>query len=104
LREGHAHLKSDTRLLWYDADRANLPDRSDDAVEQGANFARLAAKMVREIMSAAGVRLITIGERSAALTALPQRSALHRPNETKLSHRWRHRAFPRSSMLKSCES
>jgi hypothetical protein len=55
LREGHADLERDPRLLGDDPDRADRGDALDNAIEQRTYPGRLPGEMVLEIVHAAGV-------------------------------------------------
>jgi hypothetical protein len=75
LRERHAHLECDPRFLGKDPDRAQFFDRGDNSPVECANLGRLAPKMVRQRVPAAGVRLVAIREESAAFRTSPQRTS-----------------------------
>jgi hypothetical protein len=55
LREGHADLERDPRLLGDDPNRADRGDGLDNAIEQRTDCGRLSSEMVLEIVHAAGV-------------------------------------------------
>ena len=55
LRERHAHLEGNPGLLREDANRAVRPDDRNDFLEERTNRRRLAAEVVGERVSSAGV-------------------------------------------------
>ncbi len=71
LREGHANLESDARFFRQDANRADGAQRGDDAVVERSNLRRFVAKMIGQLIAAAGVRLISVREFTSALPATP---------------------------------
>jgi hypothetical protein len=71
LRERHADLQSNARLLWKDAHGSQSANRPDDMIEQRSNFRPLAAEVMPEIMSPAGVRLVSVREVPPAFFTLP---------------------------------
>jgi len=71
LSKGDSYLKSDSSILWHDANGANHAKRGDNFVEERSNLRRLASKVVLEIMSSAGMGLVPIRKSSAALGTLP---------------------------------
>lgn len=77
LRERHAHLKGDPRLLGQDSHGPNAADGGHHAVEQHADFARLAGEVMTQVERPAGVRLPPVREYASALRAAPQRSFNH---------------------------
>lgn len=72
LRERHAHLERDARLLGQNTDRTDRANRRHHLVEQRTNCRRLAAKMMAEREAATGVCLVAVGERPPACVAFPQ--------------------------------
>ena len=71
LRERHAHLEGDSRLLRHDGDGTEaLEDRDEGGVDQAHRRIRPGEVGV-EGMAAAGVALIAVGELSAAGVARP---------------------------------
>jgi hypothetical protein len=83
LSEGHAHLEGNARFLRQNGHTAARPHRDGKRIIQGADFRRLAAKVVRQIMPPASVGLIAIGETTAALWTTPKWLA----SGTNVSHR-----------------
>jgi len=73
LCERHPHLKSDPSFLRKYPNWTNLAKSGNDCVEERADLRRLATKMMGEVMSTAGVRLVAVRETSPALFALPKR-------------------------------
>jgi hypothetical protein len=71
-REAHAHVKGDTRLFGEDGDRAIRPGDREEFVEDGADGGRFSSEMRRQGVTAARMRLITIGELPPAARAAPQ--------------------------------
>lgn len=72
LGERHAHLKGDAGLLGQNSHGAYRPEGGDHAPKERPNRGWLTTKMMGERESAAGVRLIAIGEGPPALPASPQ--------------------------------
>jgi hypothetical protein len=64
-------LKGNPRLLWNDAHRSQGANGGDYLVEKRSNLWPLPAKMMLEIMSPAGVRLVAIRKTAPALLTLP---------------------------------
>lgn len=62
LGERHPHLKRNARLLWNDRDRTTRGDRAADGVEEQPDSPILALKVVGQVVPAAGMRLIAVGE------------------------------------------
>ena len=71
--ETHPHLKCDPRFLGQDSDRAIFSGDRKQLVEDGAHRDRFAFEMRGQRGTAAGMRLIAIGESTAALWAAPER-------------------------------
>ena len=71
LREGHAHLESNPGLLWKDAHGSESANCSNDLLKKCPNFRPLAAEVMLESVSPAGVRLVPIREIAAAFLTLP---------------------------------
>jgi hypothetical protein len=72
----------DLGVTWAKDMRTDPANCSYHPIKQGTNFRRFFSKVVREIVPAARVRLISIGELSSAFGTPPQRSTGHRPNES----------------------
>ena len=72
LRKRHAHLKGDASFLWKDNDRPTGPDRAADRLEERPDRAILTSKVVGQIVAAAGMRLIAVGEAALASRTLPE--------------------------------
>ncbi len=72
LREGHPDLKRDPGLFGQNPHRANGAQRGDDVVIERSNLLRFVAKMIGQLMAAAGVRLIAVREFTSAFWAAPQ--------------------------------
>src|SRR6185436_8227727 len=73
LRERHPHLKGDPRLLRHDPDGPNGLDDGDKAIEQRADFRRLAGEVMLEVVRGTRMRLIAVGELPSAIAAAPER-------------------------------
>ena len=82
LRKRHAHLKCDPRLFREDADRTDILDDADDAVEEGADGRRLVVKVMSEVVLTAGMRLIAVRELAPTVCAFPERLTTDRPFHT----------------------
>ena len=72
LREGHPDLKRDPGLFGQNPHRADRLQRGDDVVIERSNLPRFVAKMIGQLMTAAGVRLIAVRECTSAFWAAPQ--------------------------------
>ena len=72
LGERHPHLKRNTRLLREDDDRATSGDCTSDGVEEQADGGILALKVVGQVVPAAGMRLIAVGEATLAIGTGPK--------------------------------
>src|SRR4051812_7461165 len=73
LRERHAHLKRDARLLGKDSHVADRPDHADRLVVERADRRGLAGEVMVEIVAPTSVRLVSVRKRPTALPALPER-------------------------------
>ena len=73
LREGHSDVERDACLFGKDLDWADLANRGNHRVEQSANPRWLSGKVMLQVMTPTGVRLIAIRELAAASLASPQR-------------------------------
>lgn len=82
LRERHANLEGDPRLLRQHAHRTHAFNGCDERIEQRANRRILAGEVMLEIVAAAGVRLIAVREIAAALLTAPERSLHSRHSAT----------------------
>lgn len=71
-------MEGDTCLFGKDLDWADLANRGDDRIEQGANPRWLSGKVMLQVMTPTGVRLIAIRELAAASLASPQRPFVSR--------------------------
>lgn len=67
-------MEGDARLFGKDLDWADFANRGDDRIEQGANARWLSGKVMLQVMTPTGVRLIAIRELAAASLASPQRA------------------------------
>lgn len=74
LRERHARLKGDSRLLRKHLNRPTSLDCSDDRVKQLTDRRRFVAEMMLQVQLPARMRLVPIRERSAAPCARPERA------------------------------
>jgi hypothetical protein len=74
LREGHAHLKGDAGLFGQDDDGAATLHGGEHGVEDCADGGGLAFEMGLQIVLAAEVGLIAVGEFPLAPRALPKRA------------------------------
>jgi hypothetical protein len=77
LREGHSHLESNPSLLRKDAHRPDCANCRNDLFEKRPNFWPLAAEVMVETVSPAGVRLVSVREIPAAFLTLPKRAMFH---------------------------
>ena len=73
LREGHADLEGDPRLLGQDLEGPKLPEARDEGVEQVPDTLRLPVEMRVEAVASAGVALVAVGESPVACRASPER-------------------------------
>jgi hypothetical protein len=71
LGEGHPNLKGDSCLFGQDSDGTDRTKHRQYGIIQLANRWAFAAKMIAELVSAARVRLIPIGEPPLAPCASP---------------------------------
>src|SRR5579862_331224 len=74
LRERHANLKSDARFFRQHDHGSATPNRFKRGVKNRADFRWLAVKMSLQIVPAAEVRLVAVGEMAFAGRALPKRA------------------------------
>ena len=72
LGERHPHLKRDARLLWKDDGRTASRDRTADGVEEHADSPFLAPKVIGQVVPAAGMRLVAVGEAPLAAGTGPE--------------------------------
>jgi hypothetical protein len=72
LREGHASLECNARLLGKYPDGSDVADRSDDGIKERADLGRFAREVMREVVAATRVRLIAVRELAAAPITAPQ--------------------------------
>ena len=72
LGERYPHLKRNARLLWNDGDRTTSGDRAADGVEEQPDSPVLALKVVGQVVPAAGMRLIAVGEAPLATGTNPE--------------------------------
>jgi hypothetical protein len=72
LRERHADVKGDARLLRQYLHRSNVANSRNNGIEERTNRRRLVREVMLEIMTAARVRLIAVGELASAPLAPPQ--------------------------------
>lgn len=72
LSEGHADLKGDASLFRENGHRAACSYGSPNGLVERAHGRILPAKVVGEVIPAAGVRLIAVGEAAPASRARPQ--------------------------------
>ena len=75
LRERHADLERDARLLGQDDDGAEGAHGGHDVLVQLADDRQPADEMVLEVVQPARVRLVAIREHAVALRAAPERVA-----------------------------
>ena len=89
LCERHSGLKRNAGLFRQDPDRPEGDEAVDDAIEQGANVARLTAKMIGyRAEGPASMRLVAVREDATTATAAPERSiwsVLHEKPEVRLT-------------------
>lgn len=74
LGEGHAHLKRDAGFLREHDHRSAAPHRLESGIKDRADFRWLAPEVGFQIVRAAKVGLIAIGETAFAGGALPERA------------------------------
>ena len=71
LGKRHPHLKGNARFLWEDDDRPTGGDRPADWFEKQTDRPILVLKVVGQVVPAAGMRLIAVGEATLATGADP---------------------------------
>jgi hypothetical protein len=72
LGKRHPHLKGNARFLWDDDDRPAGGDGAADGLEKQTDSPVLALKVVGQVVPAAGMRLIAVGEATLAMRTGPK--------------------------------
>ncbi|HEV8598937.1 MAG TPA: hypothetical protein VGQ69_06225 [Gemmatimonadales bacterium] len=71
LGKGHPHLKGNPSLFRQDPHRTDRPHSGNHLVKEGPDGRRLASKVMRQGVPAAGMGLIPVGEWPPALRTSP---------------------------------